>query len=125
MKETEINEIKEGDILHTSWGYDQTNNDYCKVLENTGKTLKCVMIGSDIIKHTGYLSETVRPNPDKLDGSKPFRIRIVKYKYNGEERFSLSGSYPFCWNDTRDRPSKRLGYWWLWNGQDNHESHYH
>ena len=125
MNKQEVLNIKKGDILHTSWGYDQTNNDYCLVLENTGKTLKAVMIGAEIVEHTGLLSETVKPNPKIRDKTKPFRIRIVKYSYMDKPNYSLSGSYSFCFGDNRENPSKRLGYWSLWNGNANHESHYH
>jgi len=37
----EVDKIKKGVILRGDWGYDQTNNEFCKVIKNTGKTLVC------------------------------------------------------------------------------------
>ena len=36
-----------GKTLHTSWGYNMTINEFCKIIEvsPTGKTCKCRMVG--------------------------------------------------------------------------------
>lgn len=114
MTEIKFKEIEPGTILYTSWGYDVTNNDYCKVLENTGKTLKCVMIGATIVPSEGYAygAGEEMPNPDHVI-SEPFRLRIIHPK-----RYSpyISGTYQYC------RGGKRKGYFWLHSGKANYFS---
>lgn len=101
--------VKPGDILITRWGYGMTLNDYCKVLENTGKTVKCVMIGIKIIDDYGMGTGRSVPCPDTII-SEPFRLHIKSYP-NG---FSYRGSYPFA------RESTRKGCFYKWDGEPNY-----
>jgi len=107
--ETNPSEIMPGVILVASWGYNMTINDYCKVLENTGKTLKCVMISCRIEDDNGSGGGRSMPIPE-LEISEPFRIRINKR----ENYTSLVGSYPY----TKD--GKRKGHWHIWDGKPNY-----
>jgi hypothetical protein len=91
--EKEIETIRPGDILKNSWGYDMTINDYCKVLENTGKTLKCVMIAKTVSNDDGLGHGRSVPDPD-TEISTPFRLRITKRK--NSPGFWYSGTYPYC-----------------------------
>lgn len=107
----ETKPIQAGDILHTSWGYDMTMNDFAVVLKNTGKTLLCQMVGCHTVEGNAYApgGATVKANPADKYG-KPFRVRINK----GQWGVSLVGSYPYCETQARREPedsSKRRGYW--------------
>lgn len=63
MRHDEILKLKKGDILHERWGYDMIINDYCKVLRNTGKTIKCQMISKEKVKGSGdVMTYKVVPN---------------------------------------------------------------
>lgn len=96
-----IEEIKAkypaGTILHTSWGYSMTINDFCVILENTGKTVKCQMLhshgdGGQFGPHGG------RVEPGSADTSvETFRLRIKDYG----DTCVFRGSYPFAGNGTR------------------------
>jgi len=110
MNLEEAKNIKPGDILLNSWGYDMTINDYCKVIENTGKTLKCVMIKNEVSNDDGMGNGRSIPLPDQEFG-KPFRIRISISKYDGN--VWLVGSYP---RDEEDGYKSR-GCWFIWDGQ--------
>ena len=89
----EISQIKKGRILRGSWGYDQTNNEFCKVEKNTGKTLICQKLGK--IKGTyGRSGQEVGPDV-KSKECKPFRIKIDRYKIEDQENISLHGKMPF------------------------------
>jgi hypothetical protein len=78
-------------ILHTSWGYDMTHNDFAKVIRETDKSVMCVMVASEIISGGGCTGkEVVRPEKEV---SKPFRL----LKRDGYYR----GSYPFCGESKR------------------------
>lgn len=101
--------IKPGDILMTSWGYDMTINDYCKVLENTGKTLKCIMVGIRVDNDNGAGNGHSMP-VSEMEIGEPFRIRIRSHN----DFISLVGSYPCA------KGSTRKGYWYVWDGSPNY-----
>ena len=61
-----------GDILRSSWGYDQTNVNYYQVLEMVGKTTVVLREIGQKKKETGYMSGTTSPRKDIFAG-KPFR----------------------------------------------------
>jgi hypothetical protein len=47
-------EPKQNDIIYNSWGYDQTNIDFYKVISTNGKTLKLKQLENDTIE-TGFI----------------------------------------------------------------------
>lgn len=109
-----------GDIFWTSWGYDQTNYDYLKVLKvnPSGKTAICQMIDSDDFERSKdlFMTTVQRPNPQKTYG-KPFRMQIQYYRGIVE----LRGSYFLG----RGNDSKRLGTFQEWDGEKTfYETHY-
>ena len=89
-------------ILRESWGYNMTMNDYALVLEDTGKTVKCVMIGHKIAGDNGMGNGHSVPDVNNVI-SEPFRLRKTEYGYNG--------SYEFC------PGSKRFGRFSEWDGK--------
>jgi len=105
--------IKPGDIFYESWGYDQTNIDFCVVeqVSPTGKTVLCRMMSQRIVKTEEYMAEYVMP--DKANGE-VFRLHVREY--NGEPR--LVGKYPYAREDTRP------GYFFKWDGKPLYQSHY-
>ncbi len=105
----EIKSIKKGTILRGSWGYDQTNNEYCQVVKNTGKTLICQKLGKKTIGDIyPALGSKVMPDKNKKV-CKPFRIKIDRYTgQNGEERVSLHGATPLFEDYCDDKP---VIYW--------------
>jgi hypothetical protein len=63
----EINDNKRlsvGDTLVASWGYDQQNIDFYKVVGMTasGKSVKVAHMGEKIVTDHGIMAETVVPN---------------------------------------------------------------
>lgn len=54
---------KVGDILYTSWGYEQTNVEFFKVVRVLEKAVEVVAIGASV-EETGFMSGETRPNPD-------------------------------------------------------------
>jgi hypothetical protein len=63
-----------GDILYSSWGYDQTNVNYYQVLELKGRTVILQEIGSSV-DEKGFMQGTCTPNVKSKHGE-PFRRRI-------------------------------------------------
>jgi hypothetical protein len=122
-------DIEIGTIFNSSWGYDQTNICYYKVIAKSAKFLTIRAIGQHHIEQVHYLGETVMPNPDDelfrgdyigIDEALPKgavevegdtsvnyrRIRIpeitrVKLQSDGCLRLS-SYEYAYLWNN---RPS--------------------
>lgn len=68
--------LKPGDILETSWGYDQTNVDFFQVLEVTGKQTVIIReIGSETTEK-GFMQGSIIPKKDHfLPDAKPLKKR--------------------------------------------------
>jgi hypothetical protein len=96
--------VKLGDIFERSWGYEQTNVDFYKVIELTksGKSAKVIRIGQKKVKQTGDMSELVEPDPNKLT-DETHTYRIKQYRSDG---------------------SIYIGGLWRWDGTPCHQSHY-
>ncbi|MDE1767659.1 MAG: hypothetical protein KGI27_15505, partial [Thaumarchaeota archaeon] len=97
--------VKVGDIFERSWGYEQTNVDFYKVLELTpsGKSAKVIKIGQKIERATGFMSETVVADPDNVVGKEIHTWRIKQYREGGPVY---------------------IGETWRWDGEPCHQSHY-
>lgn len=71
---------KVGDILYTSWGYEQTNVNYCQIVKMTAKTIWIKEIYSNIVEDSIYshgMAYNVTPDKDKFkDGGMEFRLRV-------------------------------------------------
>jgi len=60
-----VPDYKVGDILHTSWGYDQTNVEYFQITEIKGKYAILREIGAESTE-TGWLQGRSAPLPDNF-----------------------------------------------------------
>lgn len=62
-----VNPYKVGDILHHSWGYDQTNCDYYQVVESKPASVVLKKIGAKTVPGSeGFMSETLMPVKDSF-----------------------------------------------------------
>ncbi len=102
--------MKPGDIFYASWGYDQTNINFVKVVEvsSTGKTALCTMIGKKQVEPHKVHTEK-KPDPDNEYG-KVFRLQ-TREQSNGE--VYLRGSYPYI--DGEMETGTRLGTFYPWD----------
>lgn len=67
--------LKVNDILSASWGYDQTNVDFFKVVSTTKNSVRVVEIGQNLVEMTGDMTETVTADPDNvLSTPKLYRV---------------------------------------------------
>ena len=111
MEQKEIEEIKEGTILNTSFGYDMTINHFCVVVQK-GKTLLCQLIGK---KSLSSDDSSVIPDITNKFNS-PFRLRVYL-----RDRYSLlSGGYPAYEDGILFRKGAN---WRIWNGKPVYENH--
>lgn len=76
------NPYKEGDILYSSWGYDQTNIDFYKVLEVKAKSVVIAEISQETISGSQMeMSARVMPRPERVVGQ-PMLKRVADAQGN-------------------------------------------
>jgi hypothetical protein len=91
--EEKAKSIKVGDIYYTSWGYDQTNIDFYKVLDVRGKKATLVKVGKNRVEgEKSY--DFVVPAPDP-EGSEPFNKMVGEYGFKIKEY-----AYATAWDGT-------------------------
>lgn len=100
--------FNKNDILVCSWGYDQTNVNYYKVLEVKGKKITLQEIGYNYVEE-GFMSGHVTPDTDKTFGTPIVKtISILAYGDNIHESIKINSSI-------------RL---YKWDGRPNYMSYY-
>ena len=78
-----------GDILYSSWGYEQTNVDFYQVIDRTDRSVIFRPIGGEMVPGSeGMMCGQIRPVKDKFIGE-PMR-RTVNNGYVSLGRYSLS-----------------------------------
>ena len=105
--------VKTGLILHGSWGYDQTNNEYCQIvsISPSGKTVKCRMMRTQVIKENGCSRELA---PFESYGPE-FRLHVRKY---GESpRIYFIGQFPYCLDNDGTVKDFMPGSFCGWDGK--------
>jgi len=94
-----------GDIYVTSWGYEQTNIDYYKVVSVKNKTVNLVSIGQTR-NYTGSMQGECMPDPSVV-GTKIYTKRMIN---NGDSvSFKMTS---FSWA-------------YKWSGNSNHFTEWH
>jgi hypothetical protein len=76
-----VNPLKVGDILYSSWGYEQTNIDYYQVVESKGNFVIVRQVRADR-EDTGWLQGTCTPRKDDFcigANYKPLRRIVLSY----------------------------------------------
>ena len=82
--ENKNDRAKLGQVFHSSWGYDQTNTEYYKIVEisKSGKTCKVVQVGSvsigDEKENARNMSESIVADPNTVIDSKKQQVRIER-----------------------------------------------
>ena len=114
-----------GTMLHTSWGYNMTINDFARIVSvsPSGKTVVCRRLTKE--GFNGFTGPVTAGN--KMIGQK-FRLRITDGFGGGK---CYIGSYPHCIeNENDDSMMKvadggytRKGYWGEYNGSEVFENH--
>lgn len=88
--------IEVGDILSSSWGYDQTNIDYYLVTKRTPRMATLQKIGAKQVGVSGHYNQLV-PDPEKiLENEEPLRRKIHTAKEGREETGCSIESYSWA-----------------------------
>lgn len=102
-----------GDIIYTSWGYDQTQYDFAQIVEvsKTRKTVVAQRMRTKIVDPGRQADGIV---PTEAYGNK-FRLYVREWR----DEPTFRGQYPFIdgFND-----SKRMGSFWPWDGKTVYET---
>ena len=95
-------EIKVGDIYSSSWGYDQTNVDFYKVLEVKKASAVIVKVGSETVSDRGSCTDVVAvPEVEtgepmlKRIGEYGFKVRSFAHatKWDGKPKYATGWGY--------------------------------
>lgn len=82
--ENKNDSAKIGAVFHSSWGYDQTNTEYYKIvsISKTGKTAKVVQVASvsigDAKKNARNMCESIVPDPNTIIDSRKQTVKIER-----------------------------------------------
>ena len=83
-REHENERVKVGDLFYSSWGYDQTNSEFFKVvsISKTGKTCEIVQVMREFIgddkTNQRNMSGQVIPTPDKEFDKPPLKVKVER-----------------------------------------------
>lgn len=83
-REEFVNPYKAGDILYSSWGYEQTNREFYQVVAVGNRSLKLREIGYNVVRSTSWCSEDIAPDKDKFVSDEIHRVNIVVVVWNGK-----------------------------------------
>ena len=82
--------VEVGDIFGASWGYDQTNVDFYKVVRVSAKSVWVVRIGAKVVPGTEeFMSARLRPDPDVVINDTPTMHRILPKERTGYSTLSI------------------------------------
>lgn len=90
-----------GDILHCSWGYDQTNCDFYQVVEVTDKSIYIREIGNVNVGPDGFMCTYLMPAKDKFLKNAPVMRKTVQNTWGDEYVRIASYSTASKWNGTK------------------------
>lgn len=85
------NPYKVGDILYSSWGYDQTNVEFYQITKVSGLKVYYKEISSKLSSEEGYssMSGTVKPIKDSFINEKEYSSMVTVSVYMGKSNYHL------------------------------------
>lgn len=128
-KVPKVRRLKVGDILYTSWGYDQTNVDFYQVVTMTAKSAKIRQVAETVDSSTRG-SDRVKARKgqflDRVDRSGhqlyPTLTKRIQYRWpSGGEAADPKG-FPV---ERRITPALKITSYataWLWDGESVHQT---
>ena len=99
------NPYKVGDLLHYSWGYDETHNEFAEVVAVGPRSVTIRQVVCESISQTSWCSEKVRPVKGRyLTGPKgePTVARITFRTYGGKLHHSIPAGDGRHWYKVED-----------------------
>ena len=90
-----VHGLKVGDILYSSWGYDQTNVDFYQIKEVRGKNVIIQEIGKTVVEGEGSPSERVTADPAHVTGAPMLKRPQGSGKHVYVKVHSSANAYPW------------------------------
>ncbi|MDP2729159.1 MAG: hypothetical protein Q8O55_01595 [Dehalococcoidales bacterium] len=121
------NPYKEGDILHHSWGYDQTNCDFYQVVEVKPASVALRKIGTNIVPGSeGFMSESRLPEKDAFVANGTQALTKNDHNFSPENPTITKRVSFYVKEDGTLRYYIPVPYGWcdLWEGKPQYSSHY-
>jgi len=84
--------IKAGDILYSSWGYEQTNINWYAVVKRAGQWVTLQEVEGQMVYDSATMTGRTIPSPDKPIGQ-PLRRKVYQDSYTGAEEFTRIKTY--------------------------------
>jgi len=84
--------IKAGDILYSSWGYEQTNINWYAVVKRAGQWVTLQEVEGQMVYDNATMTGRTTPDLGKPIG-KPIRRKVYQDSYEGAEEFTQIKSY--------------------------------
>lgn len=103
-----------GKIFVSSWGYEQTNIDFYKVIEvsKSGKTITLQPIGSKVVGVNGFCSEEVVPDPTREINAPLKNRRLLDTGYGGVSvNVSERADYKIYAHEWKGQPMNQTSYY--------------
>lgn len=116
--------VKVGDFFYASWGYDQTNVDFYKVVGLTAKCVKIVKVGNKTVSTDSYSTKVVPGGDVKgawirvpegwseydKDATPPVQTKKVTLGYQGRPRLAWTSYADLYFWDGTPQYQTGLGY---------------
>lgn len=99
--------LQVGDILVSSWGYDQTNIDFYQVVAVYGKAIGIREIGKRNLGSDGHGSDSVVPVPNSFDGPE---LKKIPGGFGGSTFVKINSfASAYKWNG---KPQRETSFGW-------------
>lgn len=79
-----------GDILYSSWGYEQTNVDFYQVIEVKGKSVILHEIAGEMISQSAGDQGRVKPLKDQFTDKATFLKQVRQTAFNGQISYHIT-----------------------------------
>lgn len=108
-RKNNVHGLVEGDILWSSWGYEQTNINFYQVLSAVGKSIVVREISLNVIRSDGSGSDYVVPDVGSFKKGPP--MKKIPQGSGKDARVKIETSYAYKWDgQPKRRTSPEWGY---------------
>ena len=101
-----LQRVKKGDIFANSWGYDQTNVDFWKVVGKTPKSVKVRQLKTQL-KETGFMCGDATPSKTFRDKAKKPVTKRLNFDRDGKVNLRMD----YGWCDLWDKKPARASWY--------------
>ena len=91
VERTKMDGPQVGDVLVSSWGYDQTNVDFWRVvgLTASGKSVRIIPVAQRVVDYSQGSEQVVPVDPDEDWSAEPTTSLIRWYDFRGEREWCV------------------------------------